>query len=61
MGLHRIQTYPAASYEKESEIYDKAGYTLTEMSALTTLSPSPVPTSEFCLRPENMDLKGLCK
>lgn len=47
--------------EKELEIYDNFEDTLTEISALTALSPRPVPISEFCLRPENIDLKGLCK
>lgn len=57
--------YPSVSgyklSKKESEIYDKAEDFLAEMNVLTTLSPVPIPISEFCLRPENIDLKGLCK
>lgn len=39
----------------------RAEDSLIETNALTKLSPAPVPISEFCLRPENLDLKGLCK
>lgn len=57
--------YPSISGEKlskeQSEIYDKMKNSLIEINALTKISPAPVPMSEFCLRPENIDLKGLCK
>ncbi|MEZ7277611.1 hypothetical protein [Pseudoalteromonas sp. 68 DY56-GL68] len=57
--------YPSISGYKlskeELELLKKAENSLIEMNALTDLSPAPVPVSEFCLRPENIDLKGLCK
>jgi hypothetical protein len=34
---------------------------LAEMDGLTKLSPSPISVKEFFLKPENIDLKGLCK
>ena len=57
--------YPSIADNKlsahESKIYDKAENSLIEIHALTTLSPAPVPIAEFCLRPENINIKGLCK
>jgi hypothetical protein len=58
-------TYPDASNHELSEeeigIYSKLEAVLAEIAALTQISPPPVPISEFCIRPENIDLKGLCK
>lgn len=45
----------------ESKIFNKASDALAEINSLTDLSPHPVPIAEFCLRPENINLKGLCK
>ena len=47
--------------KKELEIYGKAEDALAEMDGLTKLSPAPISVKEFCLKPENIDLKGLCK
>lgn len=31
------------------------------VNALNSVSPSPVPIREFCSRPENVDLEGICR
>lgn len=57
--------YPNANRDNltkaELELFEKAEGALVEMNSLTQLSPGPVPISKFCIRPENIDLKGLCK
>lgn len=47
--------------EKEENLSDNAEEALAEILAMSQLSPAPVPVSEFCSRPENVDIKGLCK
>lgn len=47
--------------KKGLDIYEKAEGALAEMDSLTKLSPRPVSINEFCLKPENIDLRGLCK
>ena len=34
---------------------------LDEISHLTQIGTGPVPISEFCSRPENINLKGICR
>jgi hypothetical protein len=34
---------------------------LSEVMTLTEMSPGPISINEFCLRSENMNLKGICK
>lgn len=57
--------YPAAKdyslSKKELEIFEDSEEVLNEMNGLTTLSPRPLSISEFCLKPENVNLEGLCK
>lgn len=43
------------------ELTDAVRTGLSGVSALNDISPAPIPISEFCARPENIDLKGLCK
>ena len=45
----------------EVSIFNNANQALAEINSLTDLSPHPVPIAEFCLRPENINLKGICK
>lgn len=57
--------YPNANRDNlsiaELELFEKAEGALIELNSLTELAPRPVPIAEFCLRPENIELKGLCK
>jgi len=54
-----VQNYHLS--KQELEIFEKAESALDELDDLTRLSPQPVPISEFCLRPENIDLEALCQ
>lgn len=47
--------------EEEIGIYNKVEDSLIEINALTAISSAPTPIAEFCLRPENINIKGLCK
>jgi hypothetical protein len=47
--------------KEERELLIKAEQGLNEMSRLSDLSSSPTPISDFCERPENINIKGLCK
>lgn len=46
---------------KETELLQGLGMAITEVATLTQVSPSPVSIEEFCTRPENLDLAGVCK
>lgn len=47
--------------QEESDLLLKAEQSLHEMSRLSNLSASPTPIADFCTRPENKHIKGLCK
>ncbi|UZJ45767.1 hypothetical protein OOT55_06875 [Marinimicrobium sp. C6131] len=47
--------------EKEQAFSDNAESALFEIMSFSQLAPAPVAISEFCSRPENVDIKGLCK
>jgi hypothetical protein len=47
--------------DEEGELLENLGSALGEVMSLTQVEPGPVPIKEFCSRPENMNLKGLCK
>ncbi|MGH1487724.1 MAG: hypothetical protein ACRBCI_16050 [Cellvibrionaceae bacterium] len=46
---------------EEEKLLNSSEVVLTEVMALSQVFPSPVPIKEFCLRPENINLKNLCK
>lgn len=47
--------------DKEEKLLNSSRATLHEIMALSQLSPPPEPIKEFCLRPQNIDLTGICK
>lgn len=50
------------SYSKEElKLLSSSEIALAEVMSLSRSSPAPVPIKEFCLRPENINLDGLCK
>lgn len=46
---------------EEPSIVAKAEQVLGEVMALTQLGAGPVPIREFCSRPENVNLEGVCR
>ncbi|WP_417578973.1 hypothetical protein [Nitrincola sp.] len=46
---------------EESELLSNLATSASDAFSLTHLSPPPIPINEFCSRPENVNLKGLCK
>jgi len=57
--------YAACGYpplnDKEQEVVEELYALFFEVVNLTQLSPGPVPLAEFCSRPENANLQGVCK
>lgn len=51
----------AAPTPEEQAVCVKAGLALTGVMQLTQAAAPPVPLREFCARPENINLKGLCR
>jgi len=47
--------------QEEQEILEEVESAFSGMMSLSTVKPPPVPIKEFCSRPENIDLKGLCR
>jgi len=47
--------------EQEIELLKGARSALDNIMTLSQLNAGPVPLREFCTRPENIDLKGVCK
>lgn len=47
--------------ENETQLYQNIESALSEVMSLTQVTPGPVPIKEFCSRPENINLKGVCK
>jgi len=47
--------------QREKQLLDATNAALAEVMNLSQLAPAPVPISEFCARPENINLKSLCK
>lgn len=45
----------------ESQVLQNVESVLSEVMSLTQVAPGPVPISEFCSRPENLNLKGVCR
>lgn len=46
---------------EENDILDNLKAVTAEIMSLSQVAPSPTPIKEFCSRPENINLKGLCK
>ncbi|BBA32509.1 hypothetical protein sS8_0544 [Methylocaldum marinum] len=47
--------------DEEGELLKNLKSALGEVTSLTQVELDPVPIKEFCSRPENINLKGLCK
>lgn len=47
--------------DEEGELLKNLESALGEVTSLTQVELDPVPIKEFCSRPENINLKGLCK
>ncbi len=47
--------------KQEVEISDNLNVALTGIMTLTQVEAGPVPIKEFCSRPENINIKGLCR
>lgn len=50
-----------ASTEPTGEMEHVVAGEVHGVAALNSISPAPVPIREFCNRPENVDLKGICR
>jgi len=46
---------------EEAERVAKAEEALSEVMSLTQAGPGPIPIREFCSRPENLRLEGICR
>ncbi len=65
----RPETLPAGVLKNIDQNYSKeellllhsSEIALAEVLSLSQISPAPVPIKEFCQRPENINLAGLCK
>jgi hypothetical protein len=61
-SLQRSQLQSTGELSPEEErLLNSSEVALTEVMALSQVLPSPMPVKEFCLRPENINLKSLCK
>ncbi len=50
-----------APTQEELELLEKVESAVSEVMSLSQAQPAPVPIKEFCARPENVDLRGICK
>lgn len=46
---------------EESEVLEKLATSTSDALSLIHVSPPPIPTNEFCARPENINLRGVCR
>lgn len=46
---------------EEAKLMQALGLLVAEVEQLARIAPSPVPIEEFCARPENVNLAGVCK
>lgn len=51
----------ASDDQKVPELTEAVKSGLQGISAVNEISPAPIPLSEFCSRPDNVDIRGLCK
>jgi hypothetical protein len=62
LPLELISSVRGSSYtEEEMKLLNSSEMVLSEVMALSQLAPPPIPIKEFCERPENINLTGLCK
>lgn len=47
--------------QEEQELLEKLEMALSEVMSLSQVAPDPIPIKEFCSRPENINLKGVCR
>ena len=47
--------------EEETRLHKNIETVLSAVMSLTQATPGPIPIKEFCSRPENINLKGICK
>jgi len=47
--------------EEDAVMFEKFCAVCPEIFNLAHIAPGPVPISEFCLRPENVNLRGVCR
>lgn len=47
--------------EEENRLLENVEAGLSEVMSLTQVGPGPTPIKEFCSRPENINLKGVCR
>lgn len=47
--------------KSEGEVLQNLQSALSEVMSLSQAAPGPVPIAEFCSRPENVNLKGVCR
>ncbi len=65
----RVEVIPASRLKntrldfnkEELELLERSEIALSEVMSLSQVLPVPVPFKEFCLRPENINIEGLCK
>ncbi len=50
-----------AANDEELTTAQGLGKVISDLKLLSEISPGPVSVKEFCLQPENADLRGLCK
>lgn len=58
-GYHSQSGAPLS--EEETNLLENVESALSEVMSLTQVEPGPVPIKEFCSRPENINLKGVCR
>lgn len=51
----------AAVSNEEVQLLENLKSALSELMSLTQVTPGPIPIKEFCSRPENINLKGVCR
>ena len=58
---YRLLAHSAPQDKKALELTDAVEVGLHGVSAINNIAPGPIPISEFCSHPENIDLKRLCQ
>lgn len=58
-NLSNLGDVSLSEEEKQYQLAIEAA--LLEISKLSQVSPGPIPIEEFCLKKENINLKGICK
>lgn len=61
LPIHLLLKFEQVWSKEELKLLHSSEIALSEVMALSQLSPAPVPIKEFCQRPENIKLEKLCK